>query len=192
MNIAHYLWITIPGDAANPTAVQFACSGSGPLRWVQDHAELITQNIKVLAFSNGISSLVARQYSIADDTNVTLKSFPGGNFYSATEDSKINVANGTMTTNSAGSAGAGCGFQAVGHGHVNLGAFKFGANTDASITGALACGDDYGVIDFSPATFSGPGVWGGLQYNIGAAELKRPPGGMPGSGQSTDTWSIVR
>jgi hypothetical protein len=192
VNNTHYRYITIPGNSTNPTAISLACSGSGPLLWVQDHAELITENLLLKAYSNGVIAAASRQYSIADLTGVTFSSFPGGSFAAASEDSKINIASSTMAANSAGSAGAGCGFQAIGHGHISMGAFKFSASTDSSITGPLACGDDYGILDFSSSVFSGPGSWGGQQYSIGAAEIKRPATGMPGSGTSTDAWSIVR
>lgn len=192
INVTHYIWIDLQGDPVNTTAVYLNCSGSGPLRWVQDHAVLTSNNLKVGALNNGITGLATRQYSVADDTNVTLSSFPFGNFYYAAEQSKINTNNITMVANIAGSAGASCGYSAVGLSSISIGSFKFGANTDSSFTGPFACGDDYSFLDFSASVFTGPGVWGGQQYSLGVAEIKRPPAGMPGSGSSTGLWSIVK
>lgn len=185
VNIAHFKFVAINGDCSvagfGRTKIVVPASQAGI--WAQDHATATVQCVAFEATGNGAIGFALRQYAIGDCAFCWFRSFPGGTFISAQENSKFNAIANIYFMGNANHA-------------VNAGDFSTISMNTTVVYGAVAFAVNLVAKDskifMSGASIANGGPTG-IQWSLQNGILEKGGVTIPGSiAGSADGYSIIR
>ena len=180
LDVVHFAHVSIVGNrqdgvCADRHAVTIddtSLDGNNALFTVEDHATL-TLSCMTLAAHRGNSGFHARQFAIGDLVDIEFASFPGRSAVSASETSKINVANPSIAGNANRFA------YAMDLSQIDIGGvvkIADGLRFDVALIASI----NNSVVAFRPESMEGGAGFSGASYQCTAASIEKTvvlPGG---------------